>query len=141
MHYTARDLKRFWMRSKLMLGASASQESSLEQKMAGMSLSSSITLCHEFKRWLRREAQVSIKQMFETCIPSVRMIDIAGYASVKERLREVAIWPLLRRDYYQKLGLSLPSGVLLYGPSGCGKTRFVHAIASECPIRFLSIKG
>uniref|UniRef100_A0A8R7PBX1 ATPase AAA-type core domain-containing protein n=1 Tax=Triticum urartu TaxID=4572 RepID=A0A8R7PBX1_TRIUA len=33
------------------------------------------------------------------------------------------------------------SGVLLYGPPGTGKTLLVKAVATECLLNFLSIKG
>lgn len=33
------------------------------------------------------------------------------------------------------------SGVLLYGPPGTGKTLLAKAIASQCSLNFLSVKG
>jgi peroxin-6 len=33
------------------------------------------------------------------------------------------------------------SGALLYGPPGTGKTLLAKAVATECSLRFLSVKG
>lgn len=38
-------------------------------------------------------------------------------------------------------GLRRRSGVLLYGPPGTGKTLLAKAVATECAINFLSVKG
>lgn len=38
-------------------------------------------------------------------------------------------------------GLRRRSGVLLYGPPGTGKTLLAKAVATECSVNFLSIKG
>ena len=33
------------------------------------------------------------------------------------------------------------SGILLYGPPGTGKTLLAKAVATECALNFLSVKG
>jgi SpoVK/Ycf46/Vps4 family AAA+-type ATPase len=39
------------------------------------------------------------------------------------------------------LGMKQRSGVLLYGPPGTGKTLLAKAVATECSLNFISVKG
>ncbi|CAN0899013.1 Peroxisome biogenesis protein 6 [Linum grandiflorum] len=48
--------------------------------------------------------------------------------------------PLLHKDLFSS-GLRKRSGVLLYGPPGTGKTLLAKAVATECSLNFLSVKG
>lgn len=40
------------------------------------------------------------------------------YESVKRRIRQATLLPLLQPEVFSKLGIKAPSGLLLYGPSG-----------------------
>jgi peroxin-6 len=47
----------------------------------------------------------------------------------------------LQQSEYFGEGMRTRSGVLLYGPPGTGKTLLAKAVATECSLNFLSVKG
>lgn len=50
--------------------------------------------------------------------------------AVREELFEKVVMPA-RNPTYERYGLSIPKGILLYGPPGCGKTWTVNWLAEE----------
>ena len=44
--------------------------------------------------------------------------DVGGLEQVKQALKEAVEWPLVHRDAFERLGLSVPRGMLLCGPPG-----------------------
>jgi len=74
-------------------------------------------------------------------IPSVRWTDVGGLSKIKARLKEVIEWPQRHRDVFERYQLHPPSGILLSGPPGTGKTLLAQAVANECGVNFISIKG
>jgi transitional endoplasmic reticulum ATPase len=73
--------------------------------------------------------------------PNVRWSDIGGLEKVKQGLREAVEWPLTMSDAFKRMGITPPSGILLYGPPGCGKTLLAKAVAKESNSNFISVKG
>ncbi|XP_051550372.1 peroxisome assembly factor 2 [Myxocyprinus asiaticus] len=72
-------------------------------------------------------------------IPSVRWQDVGGLQQVKKEILDTIQLPL---DHPELLSLGLRrSGLLLYGPPGTGKTLLAKAVATECSMTFLSVKG
>mmetsp|Transcript_16049 Transcript_16049/g.33577 ORF Transcript_16049/g.33577 Transcript_16049/m.33577 type:complete len:819 (+) Transcript_16049:338-2794(+) len=74
-------------------------------------------------------------------IPDVTWQDIGGLEDVKRGLQEMVRYPVEYSDKFDKFGMSPSKGVLLYGPPGCGKTLLAKAIANECQVNFISVKG
>ncbi|ODV90654.1 hypothetical protein CANCADRAFT_2386 [Tortispora caseinolytica NRRL Y-17796] len=72
---------------------------------------------------------------------SVRWSDIGGLEATKRVLYETLEWPNKYAPIFQKSPLRLRSGILLYGYPGCGKTMLASAVAKECGLNFISIKG
>ncbi|KAL8197252.1 UNVERIFIED_CONTAM: spermatogenesis-associated protein 5-like protein 1 [Gekko kuhli] len=66
---------------------------------------------------------------------------VAGMEDARRSLKEMIDLPLHFPKTLQKLGLSVPRGVLLVGPPGVGKTIFVKAVTKEVGACLLSVNG
>ncbi|KAL3531437.1 hypothetical protein ACH5RR_010759 [Cinchona calisaya] len=73
-------------------------------------------------------------------VPNVKWEDVGGLEDVKKSILDTVQLPLLHKDLFSS-GLRKRSGVLLYGPPGTGKTLLAKAVATECLLNFLSVKG
>jgi len=72
--------------------------------------------------------------------PTIRFSDVAGIEEAKGEVSEIVDF-LRNPKKYERLGGTLPKGVLLIGPPGTGKTMLAKAIACEANATFFSVHG
>lgn len=72
---------------------------------------------------------------------SVKWSDVGGLLQVRTVLKDTLELPARYGKLYDNAPIKLPAGMLLYGPPGCGKTLLASAVANECGLNFISVKG
>ena len=76
-------------------------------------------------------------RLYDAERPGTTFADVAGIDEVKEQLLEVVDF-LREPAKYERLGGTVPKGVLLIGPPGTGKTLLARAVAGEAKVAFFS---
>ena len=71
---------------------------------------------------------------------TVTFADVAGQDQAKREVSELVEF-LRDPDRFQKVGATVPHGVLLVGPPGTGKTLLARALAGEADVPFFSTSG
>ncbi|KAG6007420.1 hypothetical protein E4U21_006009 [Claviceps maximensis] len=66
---------------------------------------------------------------------------IGGLRETRRILLETLEYPTKYAPIFAQCPLRLRSGLLLYGYPGCGKTLLASAVAGECGLNFISVKG
>ncbi|KAJ2973753.1 hypothetical protein NQ176_g6427 [Zarea fungicola] len=66
---------------------------------------------------------------------------IGGLQETRKILLETLQYPTKYAPIFSQCPLRLRSGLLLYGFPGCGKTLLASAVAGECGLNFISVKG
>ncbi|QPG74277.1 hypothetical protein FOA43_001602 [Brettanomyces nanus] len=103
---------------------------------------SSFEFCAEnFERALKDYTPSSLRGIKLQKGPSTSWSDIGGLKDVKRVLLETLEWPTKYAPIFAQCPLRLRSGILLYGHPGCGKTLLASAVAAQCGLNFISIKG
>ncbi|KAI9012001.1 P-loop containing nucleoside triphosphate hydrolase protein [Phycomyces nitens] len=72
---------------------------------------------------------------------TVQWTDIGGLHETRKALLETLEWPTKYAAVFSQCPLRLRSGLMLYGYPGCGKTLLASAVAKECGLNFISVKG
>ncbi|GCA62428.1 hypothetical protein KIPB_003485 [Kipferlia bialata] len=88
-----------------------------------------------------KEVQPAAKREGFVTVPDVTWADIGALSHVREELEMSVLEPIRNPADFERMGISVQSGVLLYGPPGCGKTLLAKAIANSTGANFISIKG
>lgn len=70
----------------------------------------------------------------------ITFADVAGISEAKEEVWELVEF-LRNPEKFQRLGGTIPKGVLMVGPPGTGKTLLAKAIAGEANVPFYTISG
>src|SRR5207302_6119328 len=77
-------------------------------------------------------------KLYDAERPGTTFADVAGIDEVNEELSEIVGF-LKEPAKYQRLGGTVPKGVLLVGPPGTGKTLLARAVAGEAGVPFFSV--
>ena len=72
---------------------------------------------------------------------TTRFDSIGGLRETRRVLLETLQYPTKYAPIFAQCPLRLRSGLLLYGFPGCGKTLLASAVAGECGLNFISVKG
>ena len=87
-----------------------------------------------------KEIQKSTGELSSVSIPKVRWEDVGGLEEAKTAIIDTIQLPLKFPKLF-KSSMFKRSGLLFYGPPGSGKTLLAKAIANECSMNFISVKG
>ncbi|KAI9344742.1 P-loop containing nucleoside triphosphate hydrolase protein [Pilaira anomala] len=94
----------------------------------------------DFRHSLKKVQPSSKREGFAT-VPDVSWEDIGALQYVRDELRMAVVEPINHPEFFERVGITNPAGVLLWGPPGCGKTLLAKAVANESNTNFISVKG
>jgi len=111
-----------------------------EEKLPPETLDKLIVNHEDFTKALIEVTPSGMREVFIES-PDVKWDEVGGLKEVKQELQEAVEWPMKYPALYDKLGHTMPRGILLHGPSGTGKTLLAKAVATESEANFISVRG
>ena len=125
----------------LLLLVSRAKNEALIRSVAGAHETSSVELTmKDFQKAREGFTPASLRNV--TLQSSKTIFDsIGGLHEVRKVLIETLQYPTKYAPIFAQCSLRLRSGLLLYGYPGCGKTLLASAVAGECGLNFISVKG
>ncbi|CAB9498105.1 Peroxisomal biogenesis factor 6 [Seminavis robusta] len=102
-------------------------ETTIEEQRQGI-----VKMCQALDRASKSSSSSAAK------IANVKWDDVGGLTQVRQEIMDTIELPLQYPHFFPHGGRT---GILLYGPPGTGKTLVAKAVATECNIPFLSVKG
>lgn len=87
------------------------------------------------------KVQPSAKREGFATVPDVTWDDVGALNELRQQLQLAIVQQIKVPEIYSRVGITAPSGVLLWGPPGCGKTLLAKAVANESRANFISVKG
>ena len=94
----------------------------------------------DFGRALRGFTPASLRNV-NLQSSTTKFSSIGGLKDTRKILLETLQYPTTFAPIFAQCPLRLRSGLLLYGYPGCGKTLLASAVAGECGLNFISVKG
>ncbi|GME32610.1 Peroxisome biosynthesis protein PAS1 [Neofusicoccum parvum] len=132
-----------YMPGDLVLLVSRARSEALIRSVSDTSLSASdpVTLSQDdFTRALDGFTPASLRNVTLQS-STTRWDSIGGLHATRQTLLETLQYPTTYAPIFAQCPLRLRSGLLLYGYPGCGKTLLASAVAGECGLNFISVKG
>ncbi|UZJ54732.1 hypothetical protein CBS101457_004052 [Exobasidium rhododendri] len=120
--------------------AAAAPSSSLVSSSSSSSSKTRLLTMDDFEQAQKGFTPLSLRDIKLTR-SSTTWKDVGGLQETRRVLRETLEWPSKYAKIFERCPLRLRSGLLLYGYPGCGKTLLAGAVAKECGLNFISVKG
>lgn len=132
-----------YMPSDLVLLVSRARNQSLIRTVSSPDSDDTSTLTltkADFTTALRNFTPTSLRNVPLTT-STTTFSSIGGLSATRNTLLETLAYPTKYAPIFARSPLRLRSGLLLYGYPGCGKTLLASAVAGECGLNFISVKG
>ncbi|GAB1211887.1 hypothetical protein ATERTT37_001011 [Aspergillus terreus] len=131
-----------YMPGDLVLFVSRARNEALIRSVQGPTADSkAITLTSEdFENAIKGFTPASLRNVTLTS-STTTFAAIGGLQETRQMLLETLQYPTKYAPIFAQCPLRLRSGLLLYGFPGCGKTLLASAVAGECGLNFISVKG